>query len=170
MKLKQAEKIAGQVVEQLDPHCERIEIAGSIRRGKAEPNDIEIVCVPKSVSYFDLIGYRESCRPNAFITTVKSFGKIIKGDPWEGKYTQIDLGKIKLDLFCARLENWGLILAIRTGSRDFSHHILASGWVQRGYKSVDGMLTKNGKPVPVYEERELFELAGVKWVEPEQRQ
>src|SRR3972149_1812673 len=46
MKLKQAYGIAGGLVMALRPVCERVEIAGSIRRGKAEVKDIEIVCVP----------------------------------------------------------------------------------------------------------------------------
>jgi DNA polymerase/3'-5' exonuclease PolX len=47
MKYQEALKIAQETVELLRPHCERIEIAGSIRREKPEPNDIEIVAIPK---------------------------------------------------------------------------------------------------------------------------
>ena len=81
-----------------------------------------------------------------------------------------------LDLFMARRENWGLIFAIRTGSAAFSHSVLASGWCRAGFVSEGGMLRRATcgratcrSPVPVREERELFELIGVKWVEPEGR-
>ena len=47
MKLAQAENLARRVVETMAPYCERVEIAGSIRRGKAEPKDIEIVAIPR---------------------------------------------------------------------------------------------------------------------------
>jgi hypothetical protein len=44
------------------------------------------------------------------------------------------------------------------------------GWVKAGYKSEDGMLRDAyGVPVPVYEERDLFSIIGVPWVEPEKR-
>ena len=65
--------------------------------------------------------------------------------------------------------NWGLIYAIRTGSADYSHRVLACGWVRNGYKSADGMLSRDGVAVPVREERDLFRLAGVPWVDPEER-
>jgi DNA polymerase/3'-5' exonuclease PolX len=76
---------------------------------------------------------------------------------------------IALDLFFATAENWGLIYAIRTGSADYSHRVLACGWVRNGYKSAFGMLTRDGVAVPVREERDLFRLAGVPWVDPEAR-
>jgi DNA polymerase/3'-5' exonuclease PolX len=76
---------------------------------------------------------------------------------------------IDVDLFTARPENWGLIYALRTGSAEFSHKVLAAGWVRQGYKSVDGMLTYNGREVPTPEEADLFRLAGVVWMHPEAR-
>ena len=46
----EAQAIAQEVVEQLRPHCERIVVAGSIRRKKSEVGDIEIVAIPKPYS------------------------------------------------------------------------------------------------------------------------
>ena len=47
MNLQQAQQIAERIKSELAPHCDRIEIAGSIRRKKPEVKDIEIVCIPK---------------------------------------------------------------------------------------------------------------------------
>ena len=47
MPLDYAWEMAGALVELLAPACKQIEIAGSVRRQKAKPNDIEIVAVPK---------------------------------------------------------------------------------------------------------------------------
>jgi DNA polymerase/3'-5' exonuclease PolX len=45
--LARARIIAGEIVDLLTPVCERIEVAGSVRREKATVGDnIEIVCVP----------------------------------------------------------------------------------------------------------------------------
>ena len=76
---------------------------------------------------------------------------------------------INFDLFFATEKNWGLIFAIRTGSAEYSHKILAIGWVRAGYKSVDGMLTKNSQQIEVREEADLFDLIGVKYAIPEER-
>jgi len=160
MQLKRAMEIAERVKAQLAPHCERIEIAGSIRRRKADVGDIEIVAIPKP--------YDVGLFASGIALVVSEWQKVRGELPC--KYTQRMLPEgIALDLFFATAENWGLIYAIRTGSAEFSHHVLACGWARNGYKSVGGMLTSNGSPVEVREERDLFGLAGVSWVNPEDR-
>jgi DNA polymerase/3'-5' exonuclease PolX len=166
VKLYEAQKIAARVVAELAPHCARIEVAGSVRRCKPEVGDIEIVCIP----------LRHPCglfgdeweRDPGFVAKVNQW-PAVRGKA-EGKYTQRTLPEgIALDLFTATADNWGLIYAIRTGSADYSHRVLASGWVRNGYVSSGGMITKGGVPVKVREEWDLFTLAGVKWVPPEAR-
>jgi DNA polymerase/3'-5' exonuclease PolX len=160
MKIEQAILIAERVKAQLAPYCDRIEIAGSIRRGKADVGDIEIVAIPKP--------YDVGLFASGIALIVNQWPKVRGELPC--KYTQRTLPDgIALDLFFATRENWGLIFAIRTGSADYSHRVLACGWVRAGYKSADGMLTRDGVTVAAPEERDLFRLAGVPWVEPEAR-
>lgn len=47
MPLKDAKKIAVTICCKLQPFCEKINIAGSLRRLKPLVKDIEIICVPK---------------------------------------------------------------------------------------------------------------------------
>lgn len=160
MKHAEAYKIATRIKAELAPHCERIEIAGSIRRNKPEVKDIEIVAIPKPYE----IGLFES----GIASVVNNWQKV-KGE-LPCKYTQRILPDgIKLDLFFATPENWGLIYAIRTGSAEYSHQVLATGWVKKGYKSIDGQLISNGYPVIVREEEDLFRLIGLPFIEPEKR-
>ena len=160
MILQRAKEIALKTVILLKPHCTRIEIAGSIRREKPEPNDIEIVAIPKPYE----VGLFESG-----IASVVNQWEKVKGE-LPCKYTQRILPEgIKLDLFFATPENWGLIYAIRTGSAEFSHKVLAASWVRCGYKSKNGMLTRDGEIYPVREERHLFKMIGVEWVDPKLR-
>jgi DNA polymerase/3'-5' exonuclease PolX len=161
MKLEEALPIAERVRAQLAPHCYRIEIAGSVRRRKPDVGDIELVAIPR---FYDL-GLFES----GIATVVNRWPKI-RGELGAAcRYTCRMLPEgIKLDLFFATPKNWGYIFAIRTGSADFSHW-LACEWSRHGYTGRDGMLWKDGAPVDVPEERDLFRLAGVPWVEPEQR-
>lgn len=162
MRLADAVPIADQIRDALLPFCERCEIAGSIRRRKLEVGDIEIVCIPRGR---DLPAFAEAVRR---WTAVK--GKAT------GRYTQRrHPSGMVLDLFMATRENWGLIYAIRTGSARFSHEVLARGWVKAGYHSNDGRLyyrfDTKADPQVVYvaEERDLFALIGLEWVEPELR-
>lgn len=166
MELEKARKIADKLVELLEPHCERISIAGSIRREKPEVKDIEIVCIPKP--------YETGIFESGIATVVNKWPKV-KGE-LPCKYTQRIIhvheilgswsGKINLDLFFAVPGNWGLILAIRTGSAKFSHEALAKRWVAKGYNSIDGWLHKNGKPIAVPEEEDLFRIINLDVIDP----
>jgi len=46
VRLEDARQIIGELVALLRPACERIEIAGSVRRGKLEVHDAEVVIIP----------------------------------------------------------------------------------------------------------------------------
>ena len=164
--LAEAKNIATGVIEKLSPHCERIEIAGSIRRCKETVGDIEIVCIPKT-EMGGLFGDEQEVS-RGFLRAVIEW-PATKGSA-EGRYTRRVLpGGVTLDLFIANPDNWGLIFAIRTGSATYSHMVLAAGWVRRGFHSKDGMLHRRGEPVPTPEEENLFRKAGVRWIEPQFR-
>jgi DNA polymerase/3'-5' exonuclease PolX len=161
MKLKDALQIAERVKAELAPHCFRIEIAGSIRRKKPEVKDIEIVIRPKPYEHRGMFA-------DGIAPIVNQWQKV-KGE-LPCKYTQRILPEgIKLDLFFASEENWGLIYAIRTGSADYSHRVLASTWVAKGFHSVDGMLMRGMHKYPIYEEADLFKLLEIPYCEPELR-
>lgn len=153
-------KIAERVRLDLAPHCHRIAIAGSVRRKAAEVGDIEIVAIPKpyDVGLF-----------STGIAEIVNQWKKVRGE-LPCKYTRRVLPDgIELDLFFATPLNWGYIFAIRTGSAAFSKR-LASGWSRYGYRGVDGMLVdRSGSPIHVREEHDLFELAGIEWIHPEDR-
>jgi len=164
MILSEATDIANGLVADLRPYCERIEIAGSLRRKKHEVHDIELVVIPCRIAPQKV--------SSSFAAAVLKLGRILKGKP-TGKYCQIRLpGSINLDLFMARKENWGFMYAIRTGSADLSRLILAGGWVKAGYNGDGGMLVnrKTGLTVNVYEEKDLFNLIGIPYREPEKRE
>jgi DNA polymerase/3'-5' exonuclease PolX len=169
MILSEALKIAIDVREQLRPHCERVEIAGSIRRNKPEIGDIEIVAIP--------LPYETGLFENGVAAVVNQWTKVkgeleYKGRPKvkQCKYTQriLPSGMI-LDLFFATPTNWGYIYAIRTGSVEYSK-ILAQRWTQLGYHGDDGYLWRTGGGVvEVAEEEDLFKLLNIPFCPPGQR-
>jgi DNA polymerase/3'-5' exonuclease PolX len=78
---------------------------------------------------------------------------------------------LKLDLFMPHPDGYGLILAIRTGSEDWSHKVLATGWKRAGFYSDKGLLRReDGSVIPCRTERELFDVIGLRWVEPVDRE
>lgn len=170
MELTEAWELAAVVRNKLKPFCERIEIAGSIRRERSVVNDIEIVCIPKMITVQDGFFDTKIEKDPNFIKIVDSWERI-KGDAVEGKYMQrMIAGHIKLDIFTATRYNWGLIYAIRTGSAEFSHRILATGWKKKGYTSLNGILRNDLGRVQVAEEEDLFKLIGINWIPPKERE
>lgn len=138
MNLRQAKTIALEVADRLAPFCDRIHIAGSIRRQKSEVKDIEIVCQPTMDKVEDLFGGTlKTYRNTSFIFEVYELGIIGKGKPEDGKYCQIGLntkvGEIKLDLFMPEPNDYFRQLAIRTGSAEYSHKEIATGWNKIGW-------------------------------------
>ena len=180
MRLSEADAVAAVVVAQLEPHCERIKIAGSIRRRRPEVGDIEVVAIARPYD----VGLFES----GLAKVVNRWPKV-KGELGPNcRYTQRlvplvpplhellgpslgKVGDVKLDLFFASPDNWGLIFAIRTGSADFSHKVLARGWRRMGYTSKGGMLHSPLFDSPaIREEEDLFRLIQMPWVPPEKRE
>jgi len=87
----------------LSRHCERIEIAGSLRRHKPYVHDIDLVVIPGPG--FQLFFQEHRITP-------KGGDKIIRFR-WEG---------IPVDLYVATAETWATLLLIRTGSKE--HNII----------------------------------------------
>ena len=54
--LASAKEVTDQLVRLLAPHCERIAVAGSIRRKRPDVKDIELLCASKVTSTADLFG------------------------------------------------------------------------------------------------------------------
>lgn len=161
--LDQARHIAVGVLLQLDPHCEVISLAGSIRRERPTIGDIEIVCVPRPYDPSPLFA--------SGIATVVNQWEKVKGE-LPCRYTQRILPEgIKLDLFLVDYDGFGLQRAIRTGSADWCRTVLAPAWVRAGYHSEGGLLRRaDGSVVPVRTEPELFRLIGLPWVDPRDRE
>lgn len=166
--------LAERAIDLLRPVCQRIEIAGSLRRQKPDVGDIEIVCIPRTIQYQDLFGNLlpvESVLDNSDIPEL--IGKVLKNGP---HFKQIDLGPCNLDLFITTREQWGVIFTIRTGSADFSHALVTprnQGGLLPSYLQVkEGRIIhrSTGKMYDTYEEADVFKVMGLKWIEPEDRQ
>jgi len=175
--LEYALKIAEELKAKLEPFCERIEIAGSIRRQKEQVKDIELVCIPKYKiiqTGQDLFEPQYSCiRVNGFVKTIEEMGKRIKGDAKRGKYCQrflIEKG-IKVDIFIASPHTWGSIFLIRTGSHEFNVGYLLPRLRGVGYRLEDGFVKgiHNGQIIQCPEEQTVFDLMGEDFIPPKDR-
>ncbi len=170
MEYKQAFEIAARLVEHLQPYCERVEIAGSVRRKRPEVKDIEIVALPCLQIGTNLFG--EAVQTYDLIDGATGLGRFIKNGP---KYKQIYLPEgVMLDLFCViPPAQWGYLFAIRTGPAAFSKRLVTArkfgGWMPSYVKPEDGVIKSGGHIIRMPEEADLFRFCGLPWIEPENR-
>lgn len=164
MELISAVNIANEIIKILNPYCKRIEIAGSTRREKPIVHDLELVAIPGNLNTMkNKLGIFLLSQPGA--NKSKPFTKA--GD----KYIQFIYKSEQVDLFLASEDNWGLTFLLRTGSAEFSASMLAR-WkkVSGGGYSENGYLHKpDGERLITHEERDVFNLCNMKFIEPQFR-
>lgn len=128
MKLEQIKSLAQSLLDQLSSACVRIEIAGSIRRGKADPKDIEIVCIPSMGEYtvpiYEMftdqitmvhqINYLDDAIGTLLTNGEWEFDPVIKRNGPRYKRLRHVTSQVCCDLFITDRRRWGLIFAIRT--------------------------------------------------------
>lgn len=174
---------ADAVVSLLAPGCERIEVAGSIRRKSAEVKDIEIVAVPRFAA--DLLGGQGADLLNqAVLDAVRGHslwyrhvrtGERIVGYEVDARrffplLYEDDRGLWPVDLFVVRPPaQWGAIFAIRTGPADYSARMVTKA-KEHGVRCEQGRLVDDeGRTVDTPEERDFIEACGLPFLPPEQR-
>ena len=178
--------------QELYTFCEKIEVAGSVRRALITPSmqerevkDVEIVALPLTENswLFD----DAPVRSKGFCDVLKSNVSILQGDINTGRYLKLLYQKdIKIDLFLPEKYDFYRQFAIRTGSAEFAKNVLASGWRKLGWVGTkDGLrreaeckpeekvwTCKAKKPTlpPVWNsEKEFFDWLGIEYVEPHNR-
>jgi DNA polymerase/3'-5' exonuclease PolX len=181
-----ARPVAEQIRTALASACARIEIAGSLRRRKETVGDIEIVCLP--ITDTDLFGdtlATSGALDRALACLVASgrlaWDTVLKrnGNRYK-RFVVPPLGGAGLDLFIAERDNWGNILAIRTGSAEFSSAIMKKrsrgGYLpdelrqEAGYLwRLSGIVPKEVTRLACPTEEAFFETLGVPWLPPEKR-
>lgn len=154
MKYKDALRVAEWLADELSPGCERIEIAGSIRRRKPDVKDVEIVAIPSKKVPRPEFG--EPVDNSILARQLRSLEedlmlKRIKGGE---KYLQFEIRRLvefcipePLNPFCLDLflvtppSQWGVEYLIRTGPGDFSRWIVTQK--SKGGALPDGYFVKH---------------------------
>lgn len=174
-----AEDLAGQ----LAPGCERIEIAGSIRRRRPDVGDVELLYIPRlreepdPASLFDMREVNEAdeliaklerlevLRRRLSVTGVQAFGKL-------NKLMVHAPSGIPVDLFAASPATWWNQLVCRTGPADLNTRIcdaaINRGWHWNvygpGFSRAD-----HKESIEMHSEAEVFAFVGMPYREPAER-
>lgn len=175
--------VANILVQEFAGWVERITIAGSLRRGKPTVGDVELVLIPMfepakvSEDFFN--ASPEVNRTEERIKLMCQFGTIkprpnINGSIAWGAKNKLAVhcaSGIPVDLFLTTAEAWFNYLVCRTGGAENNVRIASAakkkGWMWHPYGS--GYTDNYGNDIKVTSERDVFELVGLPYLEPEQR-
>jgi DNA polymerase (family 10) len=164
--LTQADKLAAKVTAELKPFCDRIEIAGSVRRRRPSVNDIDIVVLPRPDQVNALrervLRHTEpiSDGPQVILTRLANGMQL---DLWIAQQPH-------KDLFSQTPTNFGVLLLSRTGSKE--HNI----WLCQRAESLGRRLNphhgvfEGSKLLASATEEEVFEALDLDFIAPEKRE
>jgi len=190
----EAIEIARAFVAEIEDCCDRLIVAGSLRRRLALIGDIEVVCTPKveTIPRYDVFGNitQQSHYDllDAHMAALLEQGTVSRrldrnGSPrWGPTLKFLTFLGARVDLFCPNIERFGWILLLRTGPAAFSRQLV----VERGRKTKDGRpgllpptlaprdgyLTRrvSGERIETPDEQTVFELFGLDYLEPQERE
>lgn len=168
---KQALDIAEELRDKLAPACERIIIAGSLRRLKSEVGDIELLAIP---TYYMLVDRLDQAIKELIANGILDYRLNTRGSRVYGPKNKLLIHKatgIPVDIFSTTSENWWVALVVRTGSKEsniaiakaahkYNLHLLAYG---AGFQKTDGSV------IVCHSEQEVFETVGLDYLQPWER-
>lgn len=184
--LAEASMLAHQVVKLLEPYANRIEVLGSIRRGRPDVGDIEIGLMPKIEKRDDPADLFGDTKINVN-TQLEAVERLIVEGVFEHRpdknghnccgegVQRLRYRGFALDIFgCLDPDAWGVTKLIRTGSGDFNKRIVTQKTeggkiLPLGMRFQGGRLWDCKRPVRTPEEIDVFNAIGLPYVEPHRR-
>jgi DNA polymerase/3'-5' exonuclease PolX len=173
--------VAAQIVGELQASCDRIHIAGSLRREKPQVGDIEILYVPKQISAEDdMFAPSKVSAVDAILEKMLGAGRLTKRlnafhhATWgpENKYAVHCASGIPVDFFATTEACWFNYLVCRTGPLSLNKqiaslaHTRGAKWLSTG----EGFLSfGEQRRIPMRSEQEVFAFVGLEYREPKQR-
>lgn len=174
--------IAEAFVAAIRPGCDRVEIAGSLRRGSPDVGDIEVVARPTthpepSGLFFEVDVDVSDLDPLVDrLVASGDYERLLGKD----RYTKLRYrpAGVQIDLFTVRPPaQWGVIYLIRTGPADYSQWLVTEAR-RKGFHVREGAMHRGslGCPqsrecevIPTPEEHDVYALLGMPWTVPAAR-
>lgn len=172
--------VARELVRALKPVCDRLVVAGSLRRRKADVGDVEIIYIPKfEERQADLISTEQVSLADEAIEALVRGGTLAKRASVTGSFAwgaknklAVHRSGIPVDLFCTNEAAWWNYLVCRTGPADCNTRI-ASEAQRRGYRwnpyGAGFTCATRGDVFPMASEEAVFAFVGLPFLQPWER-
>jgi len=162
MNLIRAEIKAKYLIKELLPFSDQIEIVGKIRRRKQDIDKIEILLAPKGAELFGLMYKIVEMGGEGGIKVASKKVILLKDD----------LEEIKADLWFTSVNQWPIMLLLKTGGTKSNQRITTLCSEKDWQLSVqEGVIyNENGKRLPIKEEKDIYSLLEIPFIEPSVRE
>ena len=188
LELAKADRQAEQLAVWLEPYCERIQVAGSIRRRRPLCNDIDLVVIPHIAEHtvqVDLL-QQKTVRSNQVLAFLRTYVETAGGlaawkaaTPANPRIPKRDAQNlllilrtgVQLDIWCADESTWWTRLICRTGSP--GHNAWCCERAQHlGFKwsAYQGFEFDDGTTETITSEKMFYERLGLEFVPPHRRE
>ena len=173
-----AEATGRSLIQMLGDVCERIELAGSVRRQAFEVGDIELLCI-SSPGPADMFGQPIIKQSPLDLRCAYLINQGILA-PRPSKIGAVTIGPLNkllvnpatgigVDVFTTTAENWGMAMVVRTGPAGFNVRVM-SRFIELGMKGhAYGGVTRKGEELQCPTEESVFELLEWEYLDPWQR-
>lgn len=171
MNLSFAQSCAAKLIEWLAPICERVEVAGSIRRGCPKVNDVDLVIVPRLVPLRNLLGDLDGTVNETAVAileraTQRNWKVLQAGE----HIIIVEAGGVQADFYFATPDSFASVWLCRTGSKE--HNVwFCQRAISRGlhWKTPSGLM-RGEEMIPARTEEDLYRLVGSPYIEPRSRE
>jgi len=154
VELELARKIASEVIKRLSPYCQRIEVAGSIRRRKPRVNDIDLVLIPNDLwnLHHEIMGLGQMQMSGS-------------------KIMRVMVGSTQVDIYVADEQTWATLLLIRTGSAQSNIRLATLAKIKGWHLAAngDGLFNEEGQRIAGDSEESIYQALGLPYQAPEAR-
>ena len=163
MELADAQRVAKDLVRELALFCDRIEVAGSIRRRRPFVNDIDLVLIPKNQGLLDTKLRELGCRFGG-----PKLRRLVYPHPRTERSPQ----GAQVDIYIATPETWAVLLLIRTGSTRHNVRLCTRARALGLQLKADGqgLVDDLGNRVAGDTEASIFDVLGLPYREPWERE
>lgn len=178
--------VAKELCDALKPHCERLIVAGSLRRRRMEVGDVEILYIPKlrpveipAEDFFQAARVGQLDDAEARLDWLLEQGVIaqrrnVRGATTWGAKNKLAVhvaSGIPVDFFASSEASWFNYLVCRTGGAETNVRIAsaakAKGWQWNPYRAG---FSRDGEPeFFAKSEQDVFEFVGLPYREPWER-
>ncbi len=159
--LRAATRLASNIELAVCDYCEKLEVAGSIRRERPVVHDIDFVVLTKSDADWQRIGEalkrlkaKSNCAGNQLIKA----------------YMPCQNGLFQVDFYRAKTSTFGIHLLIRTGSAQYNCWLAGYAISKEMRLKYSEGLIKEGKSIAGEDEQGVFSALGVPCPPPTERE